>query len=72
VKLTRDELDTFNPFNDAIAFNEGTLNIRFHKGPNVPAFVINDEKYGPFSGEFMELPLGAAVFVLSKGVAMLE
>jgi len=71
-ELTRDQLDTFNPFNEAIAFNEGTLNVRFHKGPKIPAFVINDEKYGPFSGESVELPIGAAVFVLSKGVALLE
>ncbi len=71
-ELTRDDLDTFNPFTDAIAFNEGTLNIRFHKGPNIPSFVINDEKYDPFSGESVELPIAAAVFVLSKGVALLE
>ncbi|MCK5390474.1 MAG: hypothetical protein KAJ36_08280, partial [Candidatus Thorarchaeota archaeon] len=71
-ELTRDDLDTFNPFNDALAFNKGTLNVRFHKGPKIPSFVINDEKYGPFSGESVELPIAAAVFVLSKGVALLE
>lgn len=71
-ELTRDDLDTFNPFNDAITFNEGTLKVRFHKGPTIPSFVINDEKYGPFSGESIELPIAAAVFVLSKGVALLE
>jgi DNA primase small subunit len=71
-ELTRDSLDTFNPFNDAIAFSDGTLNVRFHKGPNIPAFEINDEKFGPFSGESVKLPIAAAVFVLSKGVALLE
>ena len=70
--MTRDTLDTFNPFNDAIAFNEGALKVRFHKGPSVPSFTINDEKYGPFNGESVELPAAAAVFVLSKGVALLE
>ncbi|MFW9843888.1 MAG: hypothetical protein ACFFEV_04875, partial [Candidatus Thorarchaeota archaeon] len=29
-ELTRSHLDTFNPFNEAIAFNEGTLKVRFH------------------------------------------
>ena len=71
-EMTRDTLDTFNPFNDAIAFNEGALKVRFHKGPSVPSFTINDEKYGPFNGESVELPAAAAVFVLSKGVALLE
>ncbi|MBE0527263.1 MAG: hypothetical protein IH631_09990, partial [Candidatus Thorarchaeota archaeon] len=70
-ELTRDSLDKFNPFNDAIAFNEGTLNVRFHKG-SVPAFIINDEKYGPFNGGSTELPTAAAVFVLGKEVALLE
>ena len=70
-ELTRDGLDTFNPFNDAVVFNEGTLNVRFHKGP-APAFIINDEKYGPFSGESAELPTAAAVFLLVKEVALLE
>jgi len=70
-ELTRDSLDTFNPFRDAVAFNEGTLKVRFHKGP-VPEFIINDEKYGPYTNESVELPMAAAVFVLGKEVALLE
>ncbi|MGY5859771.1 MAG: DNA primase small subunit domain-containing protein [Candidatus Thorarchaeota archaeon] len=70
-ELTRDSIDKFNPFNDAVVFNEGTLNVRFHKGP-APAFTINDEKYGPFSGGSAELPTAAAVFLLGKEVALLE
>lgn len=71
-KITRDELDTFNPFNDAIAFNEGSMKITFRQGSKIPAFTIGDGTYGPFSGESIELPLGAAVFALCKGVALLE
>jgi DNA primase small subunit len=70
-ELTRDSLDTFNPFNDAVVFNEGTMKVRFHKGLT-PAFIINDEKYGPFKEESVELPTAAAVFVLGKEVALLE
>jgi len=67
-----DELDAFNPFNDSLAFNEGSMKVTFHKGSRIPAFRIADETYGPFSGESVELPLGAAVFALCKGVALLE
>lgn len=70
--LTRDELDHFDPFNDAIAFSEGSMKIHFHKGPKVPTFRIAGETYGPFSDESLELPLGAAVFALCKGVASIE
>ena len=70
-ELTRDGLDTFNPFRDAVAFNEGTLKVRFHKGP-VPEFIINDEKFGPYTGGSAHLPMAAAVFVLGKEVALLE
>jgi DNA primase small subunit len=71
--LTRDRLDDFNPFNESIAFNQGTMKVIFHKGPIVPTFKINDETYGPFKNEeTVELPIAAAVFVLCKGVASLE
>ncbi|TFG32319.1 hypothetical protein EU527_10365 [Candidatus Thorarchaeota archaeon] len=71
-ELTRAELDTFDPFNDAIAFNEGSMKVIFHKASTIPAFRISDETYGPFCGEQVDLPLSAAVFVLCKGVASLE
>jgi len=67
-----DELDAFDPFNDAIAFKEGWLKVKFREGFTIPTFRILDEVYGPFSGEMVELPLGVAVFVLCKGVALLE
>ena len=70
-ELTRDSLDTFNPFGDAVVFHKGTLKVRFHKG-SVPEFIIGDEKYGPYTGGSVELPMAAAVFVLGKEVALLE
>ena len=70
-ELTRDGLDSFKPFSDAVVFHEGTLKVRFHKGP-IPEFIIDDEKYGPYKGGSVELPMAAAVFVLGKEVALLE
>jgi DNA primase small subunit len=72
-QLTRDELDDFNPFRDAIAFNDGKMKVKFlHKSPGVPSFRIGDENYGPYHGESVELPTAAAAFVLCKGVAIIE
>ena len=70
-EVTRDGLDTFNPFNDAVAFNEGTMKVRFHKG-DAPPITINDENYGSFKQGTVELPTAVAVFVLGKEVALLE
>jgi DNA primase small subunit len=72
-QLTRDELDDFDPFRDAIAFNDGQMKVKFlHKSPGVPKFRIGDETYGPYHGEAVELPTAAATFVLCKGVAIIE
>ena len=72
-QVTRDELDDFDPFQDAIVFNEGRMKVKFlHKSPGVPSFRIGDETFGPFHGESAELPTAAATFVLCKGVAIIE
>ena len=72
-QLTRDELDDFDPFQHAIAFNNGQMKVKFlHKSPGVPRFRIGDEMYGPYHGESVDLPTAAAMFVLCKGVAIIE
>jgi DNA primase small subunit len=72
-QVTRDELDDFDPFQDAIVFNEGKMKVKFlHKSPGVPRFRIGDETFGPYHGESVELPTAAATFVLCKGVAIIE
>jgi DNA primase small subunit len=71
--LTRDELETFNPFNDSLAITDGTLKIRFGDSPlAVPQIKIGDDTLGPFLNEIVELPMAAAVFMLCKGVATIE
>jgi len=72
-KLTRDQLDDFDPFLDAIVFSDGQMKVKFlRKSPGVPSFRIGDETYGPYHGESVELPTAAAAFVLCKGVAIIE
>ncbi|TFF96906.1 hypothetical protein EU546_00220 [Candidatus Thorarchaeota archaeon] len=71
-ELTREQLDEFDPFRDAIAFADGTMRIIFPPGPQVPHYRIGDTKYGPFGDESVELPTAAATFALCKGVALLE
>jgi len=71
--LTRDQLDDFDPFNESIAFNQGTMKVLLHKGQSIPSFKIGSETYGPFTmEETVDLPMGAAVFLLCKGVASIE
>ncbi|MHA2079612.1 MAG: DNA primase small subunit domain-containing protein [Candidatus Thorarchaeota archaeon] len=72
-ELTRNELDDFDPFRDAIVFDDGQMKVKFlYKSPGVPKFRIGDETYGPYHGESVELPTAAAAFVLCKGVAIIE
>ncbi|MFW9961966.1 MAG: DNA primase small subunit domain-containing protein [Candidatus Sifarchaeia archaeon] len=72
-QLNRDELNDFDPFRDAIVFSDGQIKVKFlRKSPGVPRFRIGDETYGPYHGESVELPTAAAVFVLCKGVAIIE
>lgn len=71
--LTREEMDDFDPFVDAITFSKGSMRIHVRGSPvSVPAIKIADETFGPFDDEIVDLPLGAAIFLLCKGVATLE
>ena len=68
-----DELEEFDPFRAALAFERGSAKVRLSSDfPRVPALRLGDELYGPFEpGEVVELPLQAAVFLMCKGVASL-
>jgi DNA primase small subunit len=71
--LERDEMDSFDPFSDVLAFHTGSLTVRFIGGSvDVPEFRIGDITYGPYNGEVVDLPMPAAVFSLCKGVATIE
>jgi len=66
-KLTYTELETFDPFSDAQIFS-GTKEIFIKE---TPQFRIGNEIFGPFKDKQIELPMNAAVFLLSKGLANL-
>jgi DNA primase small subunit len=70
--LTRDEIDQFDPFSDALAVTKGILKVRFDGVLPVPKIRIGDDTYGPFHKESVELPMEVAVFMLCKGVATIE
>lgn len=71
--LTRDAVEAFDPFGDALAFTTGSLKVRVMGGSmEIPKFRIGDTEYGPYHDDVVELPMAAAVFVLCKGVATIE
>ncbi|NWF94880.1 MAG: hypothetical protein HXY34_01925 [Candidatus Thorarchaeota archaeon] len=71
-QLTRDQLDTFDPFRDSLAFT-GEQRVWIPPSPlGVPAFRVGDDTFGPYNDETVDLPMAAAVFLLCKGVASVE
>jgi len=71
--LTRDSIEAFDPFRDALTFTTGSLKVRIvSRGTEVPKFRIGDTEYGPYHDDMIELPMAAAVFMLCKGVATIE
>ncbi|MHA2034437.1 MAG: DNA primase small subunit domain-containing protein [Candidatus Thorarchaeota archaeon] len=71
-KLTRESIEDFDPFADALAFGADNLRVRVLGGLlEVPRFRIGDELYGPYGDEVVDLPMSAAMFLLCKGVAVL-
>ena len=71
--LTRDTIDAFDPFSDAIGLTDGMLKVKIsEKHTKIPQFRIGDDTYGPFQNEIVELPKAAAVLLLCKGVATVE
>jgi DNA primase small subunit len=71
--LTREQIDQFDPFKDAIAFSDGMLRVKVHeKTIAIPEFRIGDDIYGPYLDQVIELPMAAAMFLICKGVARID
>ena len=62
-------IESFNPFNDAVAFKEDYITIYVLESPK---FVLKDESYGPYKDCKVEVPAAVAILLLSKGLARLE
>jgi DNA primase small subunit len=60
------QLEDFDPFTDPLVF-EGTQAVFVKESPEIR---IRDQSFGPFVNEKVELPLGGAVLLVAKGVAL--
>jgi DNA primase small subunit len=59
-------IETFDPLKSAVAFKEGTVSVHVSEAPQ---FRVEDETYGPYKKQKVELPTAAALMLLCKGVA---
>ncbi|MGC8496156.1 MAG: DNA primase catalytic subunit PriS [Candidatus Micrarchaeia archaeon] len=66
---TLKDLERFDPMNQAIAFKEGMLKVKTAK---VPKFHMNNQEFGPYESNTVELPTCAAMYLLLKRVATLS
>jgi DNA primase small subunit len=60
------DIEDFDPLRSAVAFKEGTVTVHVSVAPQ---FRVEDELYGPFERQKVELPTAAALMLLCKGVA---
>jgi DNA primase small subunit len=59
-------IEDFDPLKSAVAFKEGAVTVLVSEAPQ---FRVEDEIYGPFERQKVELPTAAALMLLCKGVA---
>jgi DNA primase small subunit len=64
--LPTQEIETFDPFKRATAFKKGTVTAYVF---DAPKFRLNDETFGPFKNQKVELPISAAVLLICKNKA---
>ena len=66
IELPFTGIEDFDPLKSAVAFKEGEVTIHVS---DTPQFRVEDETYGPFKRQTVELPTAAALMLLCKGVA---
>jgi len=59
-------IEDFDPLKSAVAFKDGEVTVLVSEAPQ---FRVEDETYGPFERQKVELPTAAALMLLCKGVA---
>jgi DNA primase small subunit len=60
------QLETFDPFTQAVAFKKGTAKVQVSEAPE---FRLGGETLGPYKNQTVELPTAAAVMLICKGRA---
>ena len=66
VELPITGIEDFDPLKTAVAFKGGEVTVHVSEAPQ---FRVEDETFGPFNGQKIELPIAAAMMLLCKGVA---
>lgn len=66
--FSAEDLGSFKPFSDSVVLGSDPVKVLVK---NVPAFNLNGERFGPFSGGETELPEFAAAFLVGKGKALI-
>jgi DNA primase small subunit len=66
VQIPCESLAGFDPFKNAIAFKEGATRISVS---DAPKFRLDNEEFGPFRNEEVELPTSAALLLVCKNRA---
>lgn len=66
IKVPTANLETFDPFKEAIAFKKGTATVFVS---SAPSFRIGDHVFGPYRNQKVELPMAAAMLLVCKGRA---
>jgi DNA primase small subunit len=63
--LNHEQIKKFDPFTDPLVF-EGTIKIHIKRAPRT---VFNNESYGPYYDETVEIPSSIGIFLICKNVA---
>jgi len=63
VKFPIINIDSFDPFKEAVAFKGGNIKVLVS---NVPYFTLGDKMFGPYENQIVELPTAAAILLICK------
>ena len=63
VEFPSKDLQTFDPFTEAVAFKKGTAKVLVSEAPE---FRLSGETLGPYKNQTVELPVAAAVMLICK------
>ena len=63
ISFPTNEIESFDPLKEAVAFKEGEAKIYVEEAPK---FRLGEEIFGPFKNQTVNLPLSAALFLLCK------
>ncbi|RLF13396.1 MAG: hypothetical protein DRN06_08690, partial [Thermoprotei archaeon] len=66
--LTLNELDTFDPLRDAVAFREGEVKVYVEEAPEIS---LMEMSFGPYKNSKVRLPSAVALYLLRAGLARL-